>query len=174
MTEMWKPVLGYEDRYEASNYGRIKNLNYKQTGKERLLSPCNTGKGYLQVRLYRDGKPKWYKVYRLVWEAFNGPIPEGMQVNHINEEKTDNRLENLNLMTCKENINWGTGIHRSAKTRSKMVEQYTLDGVYVRTWSSMASVEMELGHLGFDQGAISKCCQGKQKTHKGFIWKYAE
>lgn len=178
MTEEWRDIPGYEGLYQASNYGRIKSLNYKRTGKEQLLKPSKESCGYLQVRLYRDGKPKWYKVHRLVWEAFNGPISEGMQINHINEDKTDNRLENCNLMTPKENTNWGTRNERIGvkigKLRSKPVEQYTLDGVYVCTWPSTASVERELGHLGFDQGNISLCCIGKHKTHKGFIWKYAE
>lgn len=171
------PILVCEG-YEVSNYGRVRSLNYLRTGKTRILSPFKTGGGYLQVGLWKDGKGKLYKVHRLVWEAFNGPIPEGMQVNHINEDKTDNRLENLNLMTPKENLNWGTRNERAgksiAKSRSKMVEQYTLSGVYLCTWPSTISVERELGHLGFRTSHISECCNGKHKSHKGYIWKYAE
>ena len=174
MTEVWKPVLGYEDRYEASNYGRVRSLGNDKSRKEKILKPGKSGKGYLQFSLYRDGKPKRYKVHRLVWEAFNGPIPAGMQVNHINEDKNDNRFENLNLMTCKENVNWGTGIRRRAKSKSKMIEQYILDGEHIMTWFSLSGIQKELGHLGFNEGGISRCCQGKQKTYKGFIWKYAE
>lgn len=101
-----------------------------------------------------------------------------MQINHINEDKTDNRLENLNLMTCKENNNWGTRNERAgksvAKSQSKMVEQYTLNGVHFMTWFSAKGVVEELGHLGYDSAAICKCCKGKQNTHKGYIWKYKE
>ena len=168
------PILGYEGRYEGSNFGRIKSLNYRRTGKEKILRPRKLKAGYLQVPLWKDEKGQRFLVHRLVWEAFNGPIPEGMEVNHVNECTWDNRLENLNLLTHKENINWGTGVRRSAKARSKMVEQYTLDGEHIMTWFSISGVEKELGHLGYDQGAISNCCQGKLKTHKGYIWKYKE
>lgn len=178
INEVWKPVRGYFNLYEASNYGRVRSLNYNHTGKTRLLSPGKTTGGYLQVVLYKDGKLKGFRVHRLVWEAFNGPIPEGMQINHLSEDKTDNRLENLSLVSAKENNNWGTRNERAgkgvAKAKSKMVEQYTLEGEHIMTWFSARGVERELGHLGVRECAISACCRGKQKTHKGYIWKYAE
>ena len=170
--EIWVPILGYEELYLASNWGRIKSLNYKRTGKEKILRPGKCRNGYLQVNLTKNGKVQRLLVHRLVWEAFNGPIPKGMQINHLNEDKTDNRLENLSLVSAKENINWGTGLRRRAKSRSKMVEQYTLDGVHFMTWFSLRGIQKELGHLGFDTSAIYRCCLGKLKTHKGYIWKY--
>lgn len=180
MEEIWNKVKNYEN-YEVSNLGGARSLKF---GKVRILKP-NQVKGYLLVDLCKDGKGKWFSVHRLVWEAFNGPIPEGMQVNHINEDKTDNRLENLNLMTPKENSNWGTRNQRHAKKqkgikrpdiaqklkngkRSKCVYQYTLDGVLVKIWPST----MECERNGFYHGAVSKCCNGKLKQYKGFIWKY--
>lgn len=171
--EIWMPVLGYEEKYWASNWGRIKSLNYNRTGKEKILRPRKSG-GYLHVFLRKNGNGKNLYVARLVWEAFNGPIPEGMQVNHINEDKNNNRLENLNLTTPKENANWGTRNKRMAKSKSKMVEQYTLDGEHIMTWFSVRGVEEELGHFGYNHSAISACCQGKRKMHKGYIWKYKE
>lgn len=176
--EIWTPILGYEELYWVSNWGRIKSINYNKTGKEKILRPSKNRDGYFKVCLCRDGKPKYFRVHRLVWEAFYGPIPKGMQVNHINEDKTDNHLENLNLMTCKENNNWGTRNERAgkgiAKSRCKMVEQYTLNGVHFMTWFSAKGAVEVLGQLGYDTAAISRCCQGKQKTHKGYIWKYAK
>lgn len=171
--EIWMPIFGYKG-YEASNWGRIKSINYHRTGKEKILRTEKSKTGYLRVGLCKDGKQKKFLVHRLVWGAFNGPIPDNMEINHINEDKTDCRLENLNLMTRTENMNWGTRKERSAKTRSKMVEQYTLDDVYVNTWLNAHIVEKELGHLGFDSGHIWECCSGKRKTHKGYIWKYKE
>lgn len=168
------PILGYEEKYWASNWGRIKSLNYRNTGIEQVLRPAKNSTGYLQVILSNNGKNKMSLVHRLVWEAFNGPIPEGMQINHINEDKTDCSLTNLSLVSPKENINWGTRNKRVAKSLSKIVEQYTLDGVYVRTWPSTVSVENELWHLGFRTTNISACCLGKLKSHKGYIWKYKE
>ena len=175
INEVWKPVRGYFNLYEVSNFGRVRSLGNGKTYKTgRVLSPFKAHNGYLRVELWKDEKRKTYRLHRLVWEAFNGPIPKGMQVNHINEDKTDNRLANLNLMTCKENINYGTGIQRAAKSRRKMVEQYTLDGVHFMTWFSVKGVEEELGYLGYSASAISACCNGKLKSHKGYIWKHEE
>ena len=168
--EIWKPVVGYEGLYEVSNQGKVISLNYNKTGKVRLLRLKKTRKGYLQVCLHKDGKKNSFQVHRLVWEAFNGPVPEGMQINHISERKDQNNLENLNLMAPKDNCNYGTRNERI----SKPVEQYTLSGIYLCTWPSIISVGRELGHLGFRHGNICLCCQGKRKTHKGYIWKYAD
>lgn len=85
------------------------------TVKEKILKPKLTRNGYYRVALCKNSIRKFYLVHRLVFEAFNSTIPEGLQVNHKNEIKTDNRLSNLNLMTCKENVNWGTGIERRVK-----------------------------------------------------------
>lgn len=114
--EIWKPVVGYEGLYEVSSEGRVRSLNYKKQNRIQVLVQ-NYSRKYPYLLLCKDGKIKTHLVHRLVWEAFNGPIPDGMQVNHINEVKTDNRLENLNLMTPKENINWGTGIERRCNAR---------------------------------------------------------
>lgn len=113
--EEWKPVRGYIGLYDASNFGRIRSLKF---GKVKILKPFGK-KDYLRIELNKDGKRKRYSVHRLVYEAFNGEIPEGMQVNHINEIKTDNSLWNLNLMTPKENSNYGTGIQRGVDKRRR-------------------------------------------------------
>ena len=169
--EIWKLAPGYEG-YMVSDLGRVKSLNYLRTGKEQILRPRKTRKGgYLQVVLCKDGKSKNYYVHRLVWIVFNGPIPEGYDCNHINEDKTDCRLVNLNLMTRRENLNWGTRNRRAAKSKSKMVEQYTLDGTHICTWFSTMGIERELGYLHQN---ISNCCLGKQKIAYGFVWKFAE
>lgn len=171
--EIWVPILGYEELYWVSNFGRIKTLGNGKTHKtERILRPEKLKNGYLRVCLYRDGKAKPFSIHRLVWAAFNGPIPNGMQINHLNEDKTDNRLENLSLVSAKANCNWGTRNRRMVKSLSKMVEQYTLDGEHIMTRFSAKGVKEELGHLGFDNRSISACCLGKLKTHNGYIWKY--
>ena len=164
MFEIWKSIIGYEGLYEASNFGRIRSLNYKHTGETRILKLGKSTGGYLQVNLCKNGKVKMCLIHRLVFEAFNGKIPEGYDVNHINENKTDNRLENLNLMTRKENINYGTRTERC----SKPVYQYTLDGVLVHVWPSTR----ECDRNGFNQSNVAKCCRGERKSHKGYIWSY--
>lgn len=128
--EEWRDVPGYEGLYQVSNLGRVRSLdrevqhNYGGTAvkKGKILTKRH-GRG--QVTFIKDGVRSYPLVSRLVYSAFNGPIPEGMQVNHINEDFTDDRLENLNLMTPKENTNWGTGIARRSKSKSlKMKGQH--------------------------------------------------
>lgn len=169
MKEIWKPVLDYIGLYEVSNLGRVRSLKY---GKIRILKPVKTKDCYLRVGLRKDGKQKWFLVHRLVWEAFNGEIPEGMEVNHINEIKTDNRYpENLNLLTHGDNVNFGTRNKRVsvAMTNGKQsdpVLQLTLDEKLIKEWPSMT----EAARNGFSESKISDCCNGKRKTHKGFLW----
>ena len=185
--EEWKDIKGFEGLYQVSNLGRVKSLKRFKKGKndssipvkEKILKPGISHNGYYLVCLHKQSTQKNYYIHRLVFEAFNGQIPENMQVNHINEIKTDNRLSNLNLMTCKENINYGTRNARSAnkcfiilknrKDQSKPVLQFTLEGFMVKEYPSIKQVERE---LGFYTSNIVNCCKGKLKQAYGFKWKY--
>ena len=171
LNERWIPVLGHSGIYEVSDYGRIKSLNYNHTGKEHILTPQKS-RNYLHVGLWKNRKCKIYKVHRLVWEAFNGPIPDGMQVNHINEDKTDNRLCNLNLMSPKENVNWGSGIYRRSVQHNKPIVQKDLQGNIIRIWLSQQSIVDELGLSS--AAHISESCRHKRKSAHGFIWEFQE
>ena len=167
--EIWKEIPNYEG-YQVSNLGRVKSLEridaLGHRLKEKILKPQLDGR-YYQVCLCKQSVKKHYRVHRLVWEAFNGQIPEGLQVNHINEVKTDNRLSNLNLMTSKENCNWGSRNERI----SKPVLQFTLDNILVKEFPSAIQIERE---LGFSCGNIVNCCKGRYKTAYGYIWRYKE
>ena len=171
MEEIWKNISG---TYEVSNLGNVRNTNYNRTGKTKLLRQCLDGKkNYLTVSLCIDGIGKRYSVHRLVWETFNGEIPEGYEVNHINETTTDNRLENLNLMTHIENVKYGNGINRRAEKQKttrycKPVLQYTLDGEFVREWPSLT----ELRRNGFHSQCVANCCNGIQDKAYNYIWKF--
>ena len=167
--EVWRDIPNYEGLYQASNLGRVKSLKRPYGLKEKILKPGINQYGYYLISLYKNSIQKFYLVHRLVWEAFNGQIPEGYEVNHINEVKTDNRLSNLNLMTHKENINWGTGIERCTKKRSKAVLQFTLDNILVKEFPSINQAERE---TGFSHGNIVNCCKGRYKQAYGYIWKY--
>ena len=178
--EIWKDIPNYEGLYRVSNLGQVKSLERIDARghslKEKILKQVITRDGYYRVALYKNSIGKRCMVHRLVYEAFNGTIPEGLQVNHISERKSDNRLENLNLMTPKENTNWGTGIERSHNKQingkhSKPVLQYDLNDNLVKEYPSIKQIERE---LGFANQHISKCCKGKLKQAYGFKWKYKE
>lgn len=178
--EIWKDIKGFEGLYQASNLGRIKSLEridaLGRRVKERILKPSISHRGYFIVVLCKNSKLKAYRVHRLVWSAFNGQIPENMQVNHINEVKADNRLSNLNLMTAKENINYGTGIERSHNKQingkcSKPVLQFTLEDILIKEYPSLIQAYRE---TGFAFQHICSCCKGKLKQAYGYKWKYKE
>ena len=182
--EEWRDVPGYEDFYQVSNNGRVRGkerkVKYKTTGtrvlKARILKPKMDKYGYLVVNLSKNNSVKTMKVHRLVYMSFNGPIPECMQVNHINENKTDNRLENLNLMTASENTNWGSRNERAGKSqingkKTMPVMQFTLDMELLQTWKSAAEIERQ---LGFNRNVIGSCCRHKKHcyTAYGYKWEY--
>lgn len=94
---MKKPILGYDPVYYADEDGNIYREN-------RMLSPYDNGLGYKQIKLRLNGKRYNRYVHRLVWEAFNGPIPENFEINHIDHDKSNNKLSNLELVTHSENM----------------------------------------------------------------------
>lgn len=156
-------------KYEVFEDGQIWSYPHK-----KWLKPKTRKDGYQQVNLSdNEGKIKTYQLHRIVYEAVTGePIPEGMQCNHISEEKTDCSFANLNLLTPKENMNWGTRTERAAKANkngklSKQVGAFK-NGELIMTFSSTK----EAGRQGFDSGAVSKCCNGKLPHYRGYIWKY--
>ena len=176
MEEIWKDIPNFIGLYQTSNWGRIKSF---QKGKERILKLFKDKDGYMHIKLCKDGKIKYFSVHRLVYETFVGSIPDGMQVNHINEVKTDNfvfvnsdgsvdlQKSNLNIMTPKENVNWGTGIKRNAENHFQAVLQLTYpEGKFIKEWSSMT----EASKNGYNIVCISNCCNGISKHHKGYMW----
>ena len=115
-------------------------------------------------------------VHRLIWEAFNGQIPEGYEINHLDERPINNALSNLSLVTHKENVNYGTGIERSHNKqingkKSKTVLQFDLNDNLVKEYPSIRQAERE---TGFAIQNVINCCKGKQKTAYNYKWKYKE
>ena len=119
MSEIWKDVPGFEGRYQASNLGEIKSLNWEHTKQERILKKKLDRYGYYQVTLFKDGKRFYRLVSRLVYVSFYGEIPDGLLVNHIDECRTNNNITNLNLLTYKENNTWGTAIEKRLKKQKE-------------------------------------------------------
>ena len=102
--ERWRPVPEWEDLYEVSDQGSVRRLAPGHgIGAGYVLTPTRRGKGYTAVKLNREGQGTTYSVHILVMAAFVGPRPEGIQVNHRNGDKTDNRLSNLEYVTPKQN-----------------------------------------------------------------------
>ena len=172
--EVWKPIPNYEGLYDASNFGRVKSLNYNHTGQIKVLKPKKNKYGYLSITKKKNGLKKFYSVHRLVAMAFI-PNPDNLpQVNHRNEIKTDNSVYNLEWCDTKYNCTYWSYrekqslIQRNNPKQSKPVYQYTLEGMLVHVWPSAN----EVGRNGFDRRSVIKCCNGKQKTHKGFLWSY--
>lgn len=102
--EVWKDIIGYEGLYQVSNFGNVKSLGNNFTRKERLLKLSPQSKGYLTVVLQKNGKRKTTLVHRLVAEYFIPNLDKKLQVNHINGIKTDNRVENLEWVSHRENL----------------------------------------------------------------------
>jgi len=138
--EVWKDVLNYEGIYQISNLGRVKSLKF---GKERILRVGVDGNGYLNANLSKNGKVKSRCVHQLVVIAFLNHTPCGLElvVNHINFNKTDNRVENLEVITNRENTN---------KKHLKSSSQYTGVSWYKPTgkWASHIWINGKLKNLG--------------------------
>lgn len=163
---VWRAVKGYEGLYSVSNTGQVKSLfRYK-----KVLKPNVKKRGYCTVELFKDGQSKRLLIHRLVAEAF---IPNWFnypQVNHIDEDKTNNNFDNLEWCDCQYNVNFGTARKRMIEKLSKPVLQFTKTGELVREYPSAREADQS----GFNHSTIAKCCNGKQKYHKGFIWKYKQ
>lgn len=101
--ELFKDIRGYEGKYQISNLGKVKSLNYRNSNKEQVLTPKTHTKGYLKIDLWKDGKRKCCFIHRLVAEAFLENPNKLPEVNHINCIRNDNRVENLEWVTTSEN-----------------------------------------------------------------------
>ena len=166
MEEQWKRITGY-DNYEVSSHGRVRSLNYKKTGEIRLLKQNTDGDGYFQVGLCKNGKRKQKKIHRLVAKEFIPNPNNYSEVNHINENKHDNRVENLEWCDRKQNINHGTRTERSAKAQEKRVKCIETGEIF----DSAYDVKRK---TGLSQSHINECCNGKRKTCGKLHWQYVD
>ena len=156
-----RDVKGYEGLYAVTSCGKI--WSYRR---QKFLKPVCEKNGYLRVNLYKDGKMKHYCVHRLVTEAYI-PNPDNLpQINHKDENKTNNCLQNLEWCDCKYNINYGTHKERVSNSLKIPILQYDLDGNFIREWGSATDVGQEV------KSGICSCLKGRKKTAYGYIWKY--
>lgn len=157
--KIWKPVIGYEKYYEVSSDGEIRNII---TG--HILKPALKKNGYFSVDL-RYGKPKTKMIHRIVAEAFIENANDYPCVNHIDENKTNNKADNLEWCSYKYNANFGCG----SKARNSPVLQFDSNGRFIRMWQSMKDASKE---CGIKYQSISKVCRGVRKTCGGYKWEY--
>ena len=186
MSEKWLPVVGYEGLYEVSNKGNVRSLfRYK-----KQLKPSKGSNGYLSVELFKNKQGKRISIHRIVAIAFI-PNPDNLPiVNHKDENKHNNCVENLEWVTSQENMTYGTFTQRRVSNTnyakscyaenarkngvkvSKPVLQFTKDGAFVNRYSSGKEAHKM---TGLNHSHILECCAGKRyKTVGGFVWKYDE
>lgn len=169
MKEIWKDIKGYEGLYQISNLGEIKSLNYRQTGKEKIMKPYKANNGYLKIGLNKNGIRKIMYIHRLVAETFIPNLNNYTEINHNDENKENNEVNNLKWCNHKYNINYGTRIERFKKSKSRSVIQLSLSGEVIKKWSSIKEASKAVNCC---DSHISKCCKGKYKSAGGYKWKY--
>lgn len=189
ITEIWKDVRGFEGLYKASDLGRVKSvlkevschIKYKRIQQEVILKPSIKNNGYAGYSLYKNGKVSYMSAHRIIAISFLENEDNKKEVNHKDGNRLNNKLENLEWNTRSENVyhsflelNRSTGLG-SIKARgfkhgaSIKVNQLDMNRNIIKTWDCMNDAKRE----GYGIGNIFSCCNGKRKTHKGFIWEYA-
>lgn len=190
--EEWREISGYEGKYAISNKGNVKSLNYRMSNKEKILKPLKSGKGYLMVGLCKNGKMEWAKIHRLVALLFIPNPNHKPQVNHINGDKNDNNVDNLEWCSNSENqihayknkLKYGSvkqgkwlgetqreNLIKRNKEKAKPIEATNIENGEMIIFKSAAEAEQV---LGIHHSSIAKVCRGKQKIAKGYKFSYVK
>lgn len=177
--ELWVRIKGFEQRYMISNIGRVLSIGRIITAKDGFqriypnrylkLQP-NKGNGYCYARLYKDdGKTyEHISVHRLVALHFMDNPHDLPVVNHIDTNRSNNHIENLEWVTVAENLTHH-GCHlRGGEKRKKKVFQYKDNGEFVRAWSCVQATEEH----GYNMHMVRKVCLDYRRTYKGYYWSY--
>ncbi len=167
--EEWRDIQGYEGLYQVSNAGRVKRL-LKSNQKGRILSLTEDKDGYLRAHLSKNNSALFHSVHRLVATAFI-QNPDGFPlVNHRDENKSNNNVENLEWCTAQYNTRYKNA---HLKKPRKPIFQMNLDGEVIKEWSGRTEIEKSLGYHG---GTITACCLKYPHclTAYGYKWAYKE
>lgn len=188
MEEIWKAIEGYEGKYEVSNLGRVRSLDRiayrfnRRIGKEtsymvkgRICGMLTEKHGYFRIPLIKGGRGsvRHFLVHRLVAETFI-PNPDNLpMVNHKDENKKNNRVDNLEWCDNDYNIHYGTGIKRRSQNQKKQVEQIDSNGNVVALHEGVVEASIA---TGIERSSIGKCCNGMKhrKTAGGYRWRFKE
>lgn len=174
MIEIWKPIPGYEGRYEVSNMGRVWSLARITSRGVRggvLCAPLDNGKGYLAVNLHHRGKTTKRYIHRLVFQAHCGPINQGLEVNHRDGNKSNNAAENLEVLTHSQNLRhaYDTGLHPGCSPRTEAVAAER-NGEHVAHFPSILEAAQA---AGVQPCTLCHALAGRTKVCGGFRWRYA-
>lgn len=178
--EIWKDIKGYEGFYQVSNLGKVRSFPRRGTYKTiYILKPRKTHKGYLQVILTKNNKPKSFSIHRLVAKTFISNLNNYPQVNHIDGNKLNNCVDNLEWCTNEHNMKEACRlglrdhIYKKGKEnpRSVVINQYNFQGKFIKKWYCVRDIERE---LNFDNRNICACARHKKKSAYGFIWRYKD
>lgn len=183
--EIWKDIKGYENLYQVSNLGNVRSLDHiRKNGKDenkkclhkgKMLKPGIESIGYKVVGLSKEGKSKSFRVHRLVAETFIDNPNNYKCINHKDENKLNNNVNNLEWCTIAYNNNYGTKQERYKKNIIKKIgrkiNQYDLNENLIKTWDCIMDAER---YLKRKRAAtpIWYCCQKKTKTAYGYRWEY--
>lgn len=158
MNEIWKTIKGFGN-YEISNLGRVKSHKYRHS---HIMSNSRRKDGYCRVTLCANGIRKNYFVHRLVAEAFIDNPNGYPQVNHKDENKMNNSVDNLEWCESEYNMNYSNGTP---------VEQYTIDGKFIKRYDGVRQAQR---YTNIERATISRCCKGIYKQAGGFVWRYSQ
>lgn len=166
--EEWKTIEGYPN-YMVSNMGRVKSLGNNKARKEKILKGAKNNMGYLQVVLCKEGKTKTYLIHKLVALAFLENPDNLPEINHIDEDKSNNCVSNLEWCNRSYNINYGTHNEKMAKSKSIPILQFSKTGDFIKKWDSGTQIEKE---LSIKHSNICSCIKGRYEVAGNYKWGY--
>lgn len=175
MDEIWADIPHYEGHYQVSNLGRVKSLYYRNNNsfipnREKILKQLDAN-GYKRVRLFEKGIHNQFSVHRLVAQVFI-PNPENKPcINHIDGNKENNKVDNLEWCTYSENEQHSRKVLGKEPINRKKVNQYDLKDNFLKQFKSLAEAGRSINK---NYTLISSCCNGNIKTAYGYKWKFVK